>query len=100
MNGESAWTLYSLVSDPSESLDRLERSQDNASMNKPFQSQIPPALMAEMREAADRLAKGIRDPEAMRRSAERMDRIREEIRQKHGILDIGVPAIRELRDAE
>jgi hypothetical protein len=29
-----------------------------------------------------------------------MDRIREEIFQKHGILDIGVPAIRELRDTE
>ncbi len=33
----------------------------------------------------------------MRRACERMDRIREEIRAKHGILDIGVPAIRELR---
>jgi hypothetical protein len=29
-----------------------------------------------------------------------MDRIREEIRRKHGTLDIGVPAIRELRDSE
>ena len=28
-----------------------------------------------------------------------MDRIREEIRKREGILDIGVPAIRELRDA-
>jgi hypothetical protein len=34
----------------------------------------------------------------MRRACERMDRMREEVRNKHGILDIGVPAIRELRD--
>ena len=40
------------------------------------------------------------DPEVMRRACERMDRLREEIRRRHGILDIGVPAIRELRDAE
>ena len=42
----------------------------------------------------------VRDPEVMRQACERMDRRREEIRQKHGVLDIGVPAIRELRDAE
>ncbi len=69
-------------------------------MSTTFQSLIPPELLAEMQEAAERVAKGIRDPEARRKSAERMDRIREEIRQKHGVLDIGVPAIRELRDCE
>ncbi len=36
--------------------------------------------------------------EVMRRACERMDRMREEVRKKHGILDIGVSAIRELRD--
>ena len=36
----------------------------------------------------------------MREACERMDKRREEIRQQHGILDIGVPAIRELRDDE
>jgi hypothetical protein len=29
-----------------------------------------------------------------------MDRIREEIRRQHGVLDIGVPAIRALRDGD
>jgi hypothetical protein len=29
-----------------------------------------------------------------------MDKIREEILKQHGVLDIGVPAIRALRDAE
>ncbi len=56
--------------------------------------------MAELQEAADRAAKGSRDPEIMRLACESMDRQREEIRRKHGILDIGVPAIRELRDHE
>ena len=37
------------------------------------------------------------DPEIANRIRERGDRIREEILQKHGVLDIGVPAIRELR---
>lgn len=60
---------------------------------------IPAEIMAELQEAADRAAKGIRDPEAMRRARENIDRIREEIFAKHGILDIGLPAIRELRDS-
>jgi hypothetical protein len=56
--------------------------------------------MAELQEAARRAAAGARDPEAMRRACTRMDRLREEIRRKYGVLDIGVPAIRELRDEE
>jgi hypothetical protein len=61
---------------------------------------IPPELMAELQEAANRAAQGIRDPEAMRRAAVSMDRLREEIRRRHGLLDIAVPALHELRDAE
>lgn len=55
-------------------------------------------VMARMQEAADKAAKGIRDPEAMRKACENMDRISEEVRVRHGVLNIGVPAIRELRD--
>jgi hypothetical protein len=58
---------------------------------------FPPDVRAELEEAVRRAMSGVRDPEAMRRACERMDRIREEIFQKHGLLDIGVPAIRELR---
>jgi hypothetical protein len=61
---------------------------------------VPPELLAELQEAAERAARGVRDPEIMRRACESMDRLREEIRKKHGVLDIGVPAIRELRDGE
>jgi hypothetical protein len=63
-------------------------------------SAIPPQIMAELQAAADRAAKGTRDPETMARACERMDRLREEIRRQHGVLDIGVSAIRELRDGE
>jgi hypothetical protein len=55
--------------------------------------------MLDLQHAADRAAKGIRDPEAMRQARENIDRIREEIFAKHGILDIGLRAIRELRDS-
>ena len=67
-------------------------------MNADDNTGIPPELMAELQRAADLAAKGVRDPEAMRSACERMDRMREAVRKKHGILDIGVPAIRELRD--
>ena len=59
---------------------------------------IPLELLAQMREAALKAKSPARDPEAMKKACERMDRMREEIKKNHGILDIGVPAIRELRD--
>ena len=60
-------------------------------------SAITPELEAEFEEAVRQAVSGKRDPEAMRRAAERMDRMREETYRKHGLLNIGVPAIRELR---
>ena len=50
--------------------------------------------------AIDRAMKGIRDPEAMRKACERMDRMREETYRKHGLLDIAVPSIRALRNGD
>ncbi|MFN0053928.1 MAG: hypothetical protein ACKV0T_17250 [Planctomycetales bacterium] len=47
-----------------------------------------------------RLAGRQPDPVLVRRVRERAAKITEEIRQKHGVLDIGVPAIREFRDRE
>jgi hypothetical protein len=61
---------------------------------------IPPDLFAEMQAAAEKAAAGVRDPEEMRRACERMDRTREEIRRRQGLLDIAVPSLRELRDEE
>ncbi len=57
---------------------------------------IPPDVMAELREAAELAAKGIRDPERMRRACERMDRMRERMREA----DLAVDLIRETRDEE
>jgi len=39
------------------------------------------------------------DAETLERLRRDADRIRESIRLQHGVLDIGVPAIRELREA-
>ena len=40
------------------------------------------------------------DPEIRRRIRERGELIRQKIFAEHGVLDIGVPAIRELRDGD
>jgi hypothetical protein len=60
-------------------------------------SSVPPELLADLQQSAENAVRGIRDPEEMRKAAERMDRMSEEIRKKHGILDVAVPAIREFR---
>ena len=61
---------------------------------------IPAQVMVELQAAADRATNGIRDSERTAKACESMDRLREEIRRQHGVLDIGVPAIRGLRDGE
>ena len=60
-------------------------------------SAITPEMEAEFQAAIRQAMSSTRDPDAMRRAAERMDRMREETYRQHGLLDIGVPAIRELR---
>ena len=59
---------------------------------------LPPDLQEDTQAILEHLAGKPLDPETYRRIRERADRIRDEIRRKHGLLDIGVPAIRELRD--
>ena len=61
---------------------------------------IPADVMADLEKAARHAAAGQPpDPEFVKRIAAEAEKIREEVKRKHGILDIGVPAIRELRDA-
>ena len=55
--------------------------------------------MEEAVERAENAENQGRDLERIRKARESMNRIREEIRRDHGILDIGVLAIRELRDS-
>jgi hypothetical protein len=61
---------------------------------------VPPDITADLQLAADRAARGVRDPEAMRLACERMDRMRAETFRAYGLLEVGVPAIRALRDGE
>jgi succinate dehydrogenase/fumarate reductase flavoprotein subunit len=67
-------------------------------MNETKSSAGPPSEVdVELQEAMRRAMSGVRDPEEMRKACERMDRMREEVYKREAILDIGVPAIRELR---
>ena len=59
---------------------------------------IPDEVKAELREALEDLAKGIRRPEKMQAACERMDRMREDNRQLFGEQNIAVELIRETRD--
>jgi len=61
-------------------------------------STIPAEIFAEFTEATADAYKVRRSPTTMKAASHDMDRIHEEIRVKHGLLDIAVPAIRELRD--
>ena len=54
----------------------------------------------EVQAAIDRALEGVRDPDSMRRAAERMDRMREEMRARVGNVNLAVPLIRETRDEE
>lgn len=65
-----------------------------ASIEKPAAILVEPEVQA----SVDRVLKGVRDPEAMRQAAERMDRMREEMRKRVGNVDLAVPLIRETRD--
>ena len=49
-------------------------------------------------ETLDRLVKRTRDPQEMKWAAEQMDRMREEIRQRCGIVNMAVDLIRDARD--
>jgi len=54
----------------------------------------------EVQAAIDRALEGVHDPESMRQAAERMDRMREEMRARVGNVNLAVPLIRETRDEE
>jgi hypothetical protein len=71
------------------------------SMNTKEANLIPPELQDDTQALMDSLATGKPlDPAVARSIRERAEHIRQEIFDEHGILDIGVPAIRELRDRD
>lgn len=52
----------------------------------------------ELDQAIARLMRSDRDPEIMRRAAERMDQMREDLRKRIGTVDIAVDLIRDARE--
>ena len=67
--------------------------------NCTMSTDTPTTRKHELEEVIARLMTGKRDPEAARKACERMDRMREEFQKRVRIVDIAVPAIRELRDS-
>jgi hypothetical protein len=90
--GKISFRLFALPLNP---IDDNPIPSDNEDMTT--ETVASPAMKL-MQAAAENAAKGVRDSEAMRRAAESMDKISEEIRKRNGLLDIAVPYIRELRD--
>jgi hypothetical protein len=79
-------------------IDIAVNSRENASMTANDSPPIPADILADAQAVADSLVTGRPlDAETRRRIHERAKQITEELRQKYGELDIGVPAIRELR---
>jgi hypothetical protein len=62
--------------------------------------QLSPEVVAMMHEAVKHASTGKGNLEILRRVHEEAVKIREEVLKKHGVLDVAVPAIRELRDSE
>ncbi|HUQ71211.1 MAG TPA: hypothetical protein VM165_16910 [Planctomycetaceae bacterium] len=61
---------------------------------------ISPDVVADAEAVIEaRLAGRAINPDLLRRVRERAQQVTAAIRQKHGLLDIGIPAIRELRDS-
>jgi hypothetical protein len=61
---------------------------------------IPDELRTALREALEKLALGIRDPQAAKKACERMDRMREENRRLFGEHNNAVEIIREMRNSQ
>ena len=59
---------------------------------------VSPELVQRLQDRLERVAKGIRDPEEMRQACENMDRMREELRRRIGIVNVAVDLIRDARD--
>ena len=58
----------------------------------------PSEAQLELEDAVARLTRRSRDPELVRRACEGMDRMREELRQRIGEIEIAVDLIRDARN--
>jgi hypothetical protein len=67
----------------------------------PGDLELTPEEEADTRAVIEKLMTGKPlDPEVYQRIRDRSARISQEVFKKHGLLDVGVPAIRSLRDSE
>ena len=72
---------------------------DEPTMNRPEPpTAIPPEAIADLDYALQLIMSGKRAPEFEARIRAESDKITEEIRRKHGILNIAVDLVREARD--
>ena len=60
----------------------------------------PAGALADLERAVEILMTGRRDPEFERRVHAQAEAISRDVLERHGVLDIGVPAIRALRDGD
>lgn len=61
--------------------------------------EVPPDIMADLEEVCRHVTTGgVRDPELIRRIQERSEEARRELLERHGVLNIAVDLIREIRD--
>jgi hypothetical protein len=58
----------------------------------------PPEVRAMLEEALRHARSGSGNPKVLQQITKEADRIRKRVLKKHGVLDIGVPAIRALRN--
>jgi hypothetical protein len=73
-----------------EEIDSLKKMSENVLM-----STIDVAAKQDLQESIRRLANGVRDPEIMRSACARMDRMREELRERIGTIEEAVELIRD-----
>ena len=79
----------------------MRRQEAKQPVGQPDRGPIPAEVLADL-EAVCRLAAqgGAADPELLRRSTERADKARAEVRHQFGVQDIGVQIIRDsVRDS-
>ena len=61
-------------------------------------SEFPPDVRVMLDESIRHALTGEGDPAILARIHEEAEKIKQQVFEKHGLLDIGTPAIRELRD--
>ena len=58
----------------------------------------PVTVTTELQEAAENASRRVRDPAAMRRACEEMDRIRNDVKRRVGSVEVAVDLVREARE--